>query len=377
MDKKEIVSLFLQEGFFLEDKVLDFLYTNQEKISLVLERAKKTKKDVISLEMINSFFEKVSIEVLKEYRKVHKNKISPQYLRDLSLEKFNKLKVILEENKELYGLVSISKINTKLKEFSLIVNLIEKDEDNRSVVVEDLTGSTTIYFSSHDKFESIEPGDIIGVRCKWEDDKIFATKVIYPDIPLKKDIARAYNNINCIFITIPTFNEENFNRKAYENFLDWAKLQTQDNFFIFIFCNSYVEKENIFEFLGDLPENFYKVFVGDLNSTINGSINKVSNPCILGIGGVKLLLFKLDSPPSLNSREFLIATLRKRYVKLGLAEEFVIDVVPDLFVCSGLNEVFGFNYKGITLLSIGNFISQPIFWMINLATRETIKIDFS
>jgi DNA polymerase II small subunit/DNA polymerase delta subunit B len=376
MKKREIVNLFLQKGYFLEERALDFLFENPEKINLVLEKAKKIKENLISLDLINSFFKKISVEIVKEYKKKEKNKISPENLHNLEVEKFDKLKEILEENKELEGLISISKINNKLRDFSLIVNLIEKNENDKSLLVEDLTGSTTIYFISN-KFEKINPGDVIGVKCRWENDKILATELFYPDVPLRKDIAKTYEDVNCLFISNPYASEENFKKEIYEKFLKWIKEQQFENFFVFIFNNFFSEKEKIVEFLNALPKNSFKIVVGGEKNEIEGMNAVVNNPCILKIGEVKILLLELKSQPNSNPREFLLETLKKRYIKLGLMDYFIIDTIPDLFVCSGLEEVVEFNYKGITFLSIGNFISQPIFWMINLATRETIKIDLS
>jgi DNA polymerase II small subunit/DNA polymerase delta subunit B len=376
MDKKEIVDLFLQEGYFLEEKALDFLFENQEKINLVLEKARKTRENLISLDMVNSFFEKISIEILKEYKKKEKNKISTEDLHNHELEKFNKLKGILEENKDLTKLISVSKITNQLREFSLIVNLVEKNKESKSLVVEDLTGSTTIYFTS-EKFEKINPGDVVGVKCKWEGEKILATELIYPDVPLRKDITRTYEDVNCLFISNPFTNNENLDEESYEKFVEWVKKQQVENFFIFILGDFSTRKEKITEFLNILPKNSFKVIVGDGNNEIQGADMVVNDPCILRVGKVNILLLNLKFQPHINSKEFLLETLKKRYMKLGLIDIFVIDPIPDLFICSGLEEVVEFNYKGITFLSIGNFISQPIFWMINLATRETIKIDFS
>jgi hypothetical protein len=171
---------------------------------------------------------------------------------------------------------------------------------------------------------------------------------------------------------------EKFNKKSYEKFLEWIKKQEYENFFIFVLGNVSSDKEKIIEFFNNLPKNSFKIFVKNGNDdNIKAADMIVNSPCMLKIGEVKILILNLQSQPNLNSKEFFLETLKRRHFKLGLMDTFIIDTIPDLFVCSGLNEAIEFNYKGITFLSTGNFISQPIFWMINLASRETIKIDFS
>lgn len=375
MEKKEIVNLFLEKGYFMNEDALDFLFKHPHRINQILEKLKDTNINLISLEVINSFFKKtIPVEVLKEYTK--KNQVSIQELHQFQVDRFNKLKEFLERNVEIEKLISINKITTKLKKFSLIVNLVEKDEKNKSLVVEDLTGSTTLYFTSEEEIKKINSGDIIGIKCKLNDGKIFVDKILYPDIPLRRDVGKVDENVNCLFISNLCFDDENFNKKSYENFLEWLKSQNFENLFIFIMGKISSKKEKIIEFFNNLPKNSFKILIKDSNIETKIADVEVNNPSILKIGEVKILVFN-NQFQLLNPREFLLTTIKKRYIKLGLMDYFIIDPIPDLFVCGGLNEIVEFNYKGTIFLSTGNFIFQPIFSMINLKSRETIKINFS
>ena len=51
--------------------------------------------------------------------------------------------------------------------------------------------------------------------------------------------------------------------------------------------------------------------------------------------------------------------------------------VKHIIVCGHFHTPTQSNYKGTTILSTGSFVTQPVFWLVNLKTREVFKIDFT
>ena len=58
-------------------------------------------------------------------------------------------------------------------------------------------------------------------------------------------------------------------------------------------------------------------------------------------------------------------------------EKMFIDQPADIFVIGHFHDPRIINYKGVTIISLGSFVTQPIFWAVNLKTRESIKIDLT
>jgi DNA polymerase II small subunit/DNA polymerase delta subunit B len=74
--------------------------------------------------------------------------------------------------------------------------------------------------------------------------------------------------------------------------------------------------------------------------------------------------------------------LRKRHLdpvfsmEKAILEDFLlIDPVPDIFVSFNSKSSGLVNYKGVTIISCGS--SEQICWIVNLKTRESLKIDLT
>ena len=74
--------------------------------------------------------------------------------------------------------------------------------------------------------------------------------------------------------------------------------------------------------------------------------------------------------------------IKKRNLNPLISPEFynnahLLENIPDILVVGGAGKAEHTNYKGTTILTNGSFLTEPIYWLINLQTRETFKIDFS
>jgi DNA polymerase II small subunit/DNA polymerase delta subunit B len=86
-----------------------------------------------------------------------------------------------------------------------------------------------------------------------------------------------------------------------------------------------------------------------------------------------------------SSENIILNLLKKRHLspifnlnkKIYDDDIYTVDIVPDIFVSSNFDKPGYMNYKGTTIISNGSFLLEPIYWLINLKTRETIKICFA
>ena len=59
------------------------------------------------------------------------------------------------------------------------------------------------------------------------------------------------------------------------------------------------------------------------------------------------------------------------------SKDSLIEQTPDIFASGGFHTPDTRNYKGVTIISTGSLIGEPVFWAMDLKTREINKLDFS
>jgi len=260
-----------------------------------------------------------------------------------------------------------------------------KDDKNRAVEVEDLTGNTIIYFSDNDKrFDLIVNDEVLGVFCEMKNDRIEVLNVIWPDIPLKREIASTKEDTYCIFLSNLSDNQE-----KYDKLLQALVEFSNKNSYIF-FIGSFIFSDQFKNFLDSIPADISKIFVSNERLSYEGALH-FSEPALIKVeDSIVLLLcdgsrfYKYKKMWPIASTEILLNVLKKRQ----LSPEFdimqsrnediqMIDIVPDIFVSGNIGEPNLTNYKGTTIVANGSFDSQPIYYVINLKTRESIKINLS
>ncbi|MCM8786111.1 MAG: hypothetical protein NC899_07770 [Candidatus Omnitrophica bacterium] len=396
MEKKDIIKKFLEFGYQLDNESLDFFNKNPNKINIFLNeiKNKKIEDKVIKFDFIKSFpFQKNKIEIFKQLKEKEKSYIVEDYVQFFN-SRYEKIKKILSTRFELINLLSINKISEKTTTFSIIGMVKEKNENEKYILIEDNTGELIVYFdeNSFKKYKDIVEDEIIGLLCKKENNIIKIKNIIFPDISLKREINKIKDDVFCFFISDLHMDNKIFNKKAYENFLQWIK-EFKNKLYIFIIGDVSSKKEDILDFFSCLPSNIFKVYqkgeidpnfdIGDLNIT-NPSMLKVEDNITIFLyhGNILTEYLKIwNTQPEI----LLLNLLKKRNMnpifkfnkKIYEEDVFLLDTVPDIIVTGHLHTPGMVNYKGTTIISNGSFITQPIFWMVNLKTRETIKMDFT
>ena len=106
------------------------------------------------------------------------------------------------------------------------------------------------------------------------------------------------------------------------------------------------------------------------NNLPNSNIISASNPCMININGIKILVVT----------DFSLENLRKRQFKQPKTpcEPLVVEDVPDVIVYNNQNEPQVNNYKSTTFVSTGSILSNFKPVVMDLGTRETTQkhIDF-
>ncbi len=142
--------------------------------------------------------------------------------------RYQELKKILQERKELENLTSINKLNTSRQGVSVIGLVFSKRiTGNKNVLleVEDLTGKVSVLISK-DKFDIYEKAkeilvdDVIGIKGFGNREIIYANDIIYPDAFLHEK-ARIDRDERVAFISDIHVGSTNFLEENFLKFIDW------------------------------------------------------------------------------------------------------------------------------------------------------------
>jgi DNA polymerase II small subunit/DNA polymerase delta subunit B len=398
MERKNIIKKFLDKGYQLDAKALDFFCQNRDRIDYFLERIKnELKEKIITFNYIQSLLKNerfIDIKILKGLKEEKKKYIIEDYIKFFNL-RYKKLRKILSTRLDLINPLSINRISQKSRKFSIIGMVKEKNRGERSLLLEDLTGEITVYMEEKifNRFEEILQDEVIGVLCEKKDNVIKVKKIIYPDIPLRREINKTKDNIQYLFISDFHMDNNLFNQRAYENFLDFI-YKEKNKLCVFILGDISSKKEDIISFFQDLPKNIFKVYQpGEIDPSLDVGDLKITNPSLVKVED-KIIVFSYHGNllseyskiwSNISPEAILMNLLKKRNInpifnldnKIYDEDVFLLDIVPDILVTGHLHKPGILNYKGTTIISNGSFITQPIFWMVNLKTRESLKIDFT
>ncbi len=376
MEKSEIIKTFLNHGYQLDAPALDFLSKNQEKTNYFLGNIASIKPpSTISFNFLENVF-----NLKGEY--VEKEKFVVNDFVATLTSRYKKLKTMFNTRLDLINLISINKITPQTRKFSLIGLVIEKTP-KKSIVLEDETGRAEVILNS-EIFNQIIEDEVIGVVCENTNLILLSQNVIFPDIPLRKESKKSKDDTYCFFVSDIHMDSDQFNKVAFENFLNWLNEERGMN--IFVLGDISQNENDVKQFFELLPRK-HKVF--SLKGEIDPKFNyTLQNPSSIILENVNFFLFhnpKINHYIDLWGGQTMINLIKKRHLDPFFSPDdvflkndpYLLYTAPDIVVAAHTHVPSNIVYKNITALSTGSFVSQPIFWLINLRTRETFKKDFS
>lgn len=389
MDKEKIIKTFLDKGCQIDPESLSFFSENPEKLDIFFERTKNLALPAaINLSFVEPMVEQ-EVEVLNEFEeRTSGNTLTVEGLTKFFAGRYEHLKKNLAGRLELVNLISINKITPKTKKFSLIVMV--KEKDGSSLLVEDFTGETNVCVQDS-AINQVVTDEVIGTVCEKENETINTKKIIFPEIPLKREIAKTERDAYALFLSDMFLDQKNNSKKIIER----IKSINCEKLYVFILGNVSSREEDIRNFFDCLPENTYKIFLkGETDPNVKMESNSFSSSAALIKIENKILVLICNGKMFSNYKKIwedqpsegvMLNLLKKRHMnpifdfnkKISVEDTYIIDMVPDIFVSSNFDKPGTTNYKGTTIISNGSFLTEPIYWLINLKTRETIKMDFT
>ena len=356
MDREEIVGEFFRHGHLLTDEAIKIIEEKgigeflNKKLPFVIEV-----KDLKGPEY----------KVLKNLTS-RKTELTTEDFVRFSNSRYDKMRRIIT-NRLRKDFISINKLDSARSEVYVIGIAREiKEKDNKKIVeLEDPTARIPVIF---DNIEDLELDDIVAVQAIAGGKVLFGKKILYPDIPLRQPTT---GTGRACFISDVRLDESP--QKDAERFFEW--FSQQDIPYLFVSgrvgnkatLEGYIERycyiKTVFVIAGNeeypqLPEKFN-----------NSRIVSLSNPAMIELGGLKILMLQKAS----------IAMLKKRYLgksQVILDEDYLaLEDVPDIVHTGHSADPYVTNYKSVTLVNSGSLLGdfRPI--VVNFATRDVEKIS--
>jgi DNA polymerase II small subunit/DNA polymerase delta subunit B len=377
MERVEIIKRCLGEGHQLTNGALEFLLKNQEQIETLFKNMKQQPTPST-----------INIDYLKGILNLNeKNKFTTEDYTNIFSRRFDKIKNIFSQRSGIVNLLSINKISPKTKKISIMGMIKEVDKNTGTIVLEDKTGEIEVKLENKDILNDIVQDEILVVLCENFSDGIIGKEVFFPDVQIKREIERTKDDILCLFISDIHMDSDLHNKKYYDNFINWLD-ETKEKLEIFVVGDVSRNPNDIKQFLSEISKKHsISIIRGEIEPKIE---NILRNPTLIQYGNVTLFLFH---NPNLNHyvnlwgspEKAMVNLMKKRHFdpifipnqRIETDDPYLLEKIPDIVVGGHTHIPSSTNYKGTTLLTTGSFISQPIFWLINLRTREIFKKDFS
>ncbi len=150
--------------------------------------------------------------------------------------RYDEMKLLLQERKELDNLISISKISGQRQSVGIVAIVFNKRiTKNKNVLleVEDLTGRITVLVNKnkaevYEKAKEILVDDIIGIKGFGNKEVVFANNIIYPDVFLQEK-SRIDRDERVAFISDIHVGSVNFLESNFLKFIRWLNGEIGDD----------------------------------------------------------------------------------------------------------------------------------------------------
>ncbi|MBS3095123.1 metallophosphoesterase [Candidatus Woesearchaeota archaeon] len=175
-----------------------------------------------------------NVIVLKNYADDSKKREVNDFVEYFRL-RYNLVKELLQGRQEMQNIMSISRVLCKKeKELVSIIGIVnsKKITKNRNILlsVEDMTGVADILINKDGKaIESarkVVEDEVIGISGVSGGRVIFATQIVFPDVPLTKELKRCDDDVYAAFISDLHFGSKLFLKEDFMKFVDWINCKS-------------------------------------------------------------------------------------------------------------------------------------------------------
>jgi len=228
--QKNVVQDLVKQGIFVNGETLDRIKMfSEDQLEVVRARIGDGEKDVDKLFAPPK--ESTGIEVLFNYQKEFHHKKSVNDFVQYMHHRHKAISKILKARPELSRTLSISRIlskkdSEKVAFTGLVTDKAETKNGHMMLTIEDPTAKIRVLINK-DKKELIDQckdlvfDEVIGITGTNKEEIVFGDEVIWPDVPLHKELKKCPDDVYAIFISDLHVGSIDFLPEKFDKFLSW------------------------------------------------------------------------------------------------------------------------------------------------------------
>lgn len=234
-----IIDTLLDKGVLVSPEILE--NGHDEKIIRDVVEFYGEKLDVLDEEKIQEYKkinqqqekqQKPRVKIIRIYDKPPRKR-TVQDFTNLFNTRFTNIAKMLRTRQELSGITSISRINSKAQnERVALIGMIQDKQTtkNKAIILkmEDQTGTCTAIIRQDERTAEIyeiakdlQLDEVIGITGKSSGSAIFVDRIIFPDVPLSKELKKGPVEEYVAFIGDTHFGSKVFMKEAFQKAIDW------------------------------------------------------------------------------------------------------------------------------------------------------------
>lgn len=240
MGSSEILSKLVEEGVLVSPDLFD-----KDIDESVLKKIVKQELDFLDENKLKEFYDvkeeeqkieikKGNVNIIRSYDKPPRKRTFQDFVAVFNL-RYNNIAEMLKKRQDLQGLTSISRLQQKMRNdkvaiIGMILSKVKTKNNNIIMAVEDITGITNVVITKGDRnkeiyalAENLVLDEVIGITGTWGSSAIFPNSIIFPDIPLNKELKKQQEEEYVVFLGDTHFGSKVFMKEEFEKFLEWIQ----------------------------------------------------------------------------------------------------------------------------------------------------------
>jgi DNA polymerase II small subunit len=234
--KQETIDFINEKQILVSPDLLDKDFDDELVRKVIVE----TNPDFLNEEKINDYIkknfsssaDKNKVIILKSYDKEPRKRTFQDFVSVFN-NRFKILSEMLKSRQELSTVTSISRLHAKNQNdrIALIGMVSDKQttkNNNILLTIEDTTSTCTVIIRKTDDekelfelAENLVLDEVIGITGTLLNKAVFADNIIFPDIPLSKELKKQKDEEFVVLIGDTHFGSKHFMKDDFERFLKW------------------------------------------------------------------------------------------------------------------------------------------------------------
>ena len=242
MERKQVILNLLKKGYLVSPEIIAEINDQDDLINNLIKKFdSKNIPLVINREILQtankkpetpdlSFKIKPNVKILKNYTNEDKKIEVGDFVNYFKL-RYKEIRGILQRRPELQDVISINRIlNKKEKEKASFIGILSDKHETKNgnfiLTFEDLTGKIKVIVSKnerelHELCKDIMLDEVLGVNGSLGKEIIFARSIIYPDLPLTKELKKSPDEVYAICTSDLHVGSTYFYKENFLKFIDW------------------------------------------------------------------------------------------------------------------------------------------------------------